>query len=185
MAGVTQVYFTEYQPDAEIALQQLRHDIFVKGDHKAPTKLELEYLLRMSPNEQEQEVTRMRIFHDKYNIYNHPSMVNARARIEELQRRMQQIDTLFLEDDGMGTSSILDIFHASPIWIPDNEQLVHTAYPAPLGVIQMVFGTIRPTHMQVESLWEQLSPNRCTSLYFLVYAEEYPTEWCFIYTTAD
>ena len=150
-------YFTAYQENINNALQELKQAVFRKGKygHTAQT------------NQEE--------------LSKYPQLKESIEKLKMLDEQrlaeygpIKTIDDLLEAFGEEGTHTIIDIDRISSK--PD----FGVAYPAPINVIEKIYGTKKPTHNDIASkegiLSEELNIERWQAVYVLVYDNGIPKE---------
>jgi hypothetical protein len=156
-------YFVPFQPDIKAVLDQLREDVFDKGEYLKPA-LFYGALMHQVGDQLEPNVV------DEVNI-----------AIEDFKKRPepQSIEELIEMNAEMGTHSIIDIHEIS------EEPGFGVIAPMPEKMVTNMFGTHRPNHSQIESKVDELFMNIRACYYVLVYKNDSPDEIFFIGFSGD
>lgn len=201
-------YYTPYRPDPEAALQELRADIFARGDYADPTG-PLEATLRrtarrfgLDPNspevrsgiENDVRVQRAAQTGDLSGLSRADQalvrQLRAMSQLAErlgatrpplIQSRPGSIEALLERAAESGTHSILDIEHTSA------QPGFGVASPLPMSARRRVFGTTEPTRDRVERHWPEIAEplSRWQARYVVVYQDGQPHELAFIGCSGD
>ena len=174
------LYFTPYQPNPADALATLRQHVYASGDfvnYLAEEKQRLQEILQEGGEAQEKWETKWEgVFGSRRNLAEQLQEV-----IDLLQQ--QTIDNLHLMDNGSGTHSILDIR-----FITDTDENF-SANPLASATLHTIFGVPQPTHEQAEIAYrtQSFAPFhwRWTALYFVIYRDGQPDEYCFCGISGD
>lgn len=168
-------YYVRHQPDVDAALQELRQDVFRRGEYETgPTEEELE-AIRANFSPQMKALYEMAKRWEQ-NKPPKPKPIGPPKTIEELVERKGE----------SGTHSILDINHIAAE--PEFGAL------APLSERQLLdfFGTAQPTREQVEKWGRRIVPvhdpplyRRWQGIYSTVYKEGVPDELYFEGASGD
>lgn len=150
-------YFTPYQENIEKALQELQQKVLESGKYGPASQFTPE-LLKQFPQLK-------------------ASADMLKTLDEQVLREfgpIKSIDDLREAFAEAGTHTIIDIERIS------TEPNIGIAYPAPRDIIQKIYGTIKPSHGDVESkhgcLSETLNIIRFQAVYLIVYEKDIPKE---------
>jgi len=107
-----------------------------------------------------------------------------REVLAQVQRRRGKgitIDSLREEQAEEGTGTVLDVFDLSEDREPG------FAAPAGAQALEEAFGTVKPSRELVDERWSGLagSLDRGDAVYFEVFEDGAPSEWCFVGCTGD
>jgi hypothetical protein len=156
MGATGWIYFTPYQSDVEKALQELREQVFHSGryEYHIGQALDLSAI-------------------DKWDAEG-----NARFQemVEAARQRAKTIDGLLEVVDYSGTHSILDVRHTSDT--PGHDVICSASQ----SQLMDWFGTGKPTRKTVEdnvaAFYDEAYP-----IFFVIYKDDVPDEFCFSGTT--
>lgn len=150
-------YFTPYQENIEIALRELQNKVFESGEYGPVSQFTPELL---------NQIPQLKATVDA-----------QKAFFEQMLKEfgpIKSIDDLREAFAEAGTHTIIDIERVSTK--PD----IGVAYPAPVEIVQKVYGTLKPSHQDVESkqgcLSEALNIERFQAVYVIVYENDIPKE---------
>jgi len=174
-------YFVPYQQDIEQALQQLREQVFASGDFLNHKAIEVEWLRAQDDQAYHEYQQRDREFWQSQEV--EPPETEARQqRIARLEQEQTTIAGLFLDDEGEGTHSILDIYALS------DTAAYHTAILLPLEKVQEIFGTEHPPHTMIELRMKEVmleAVGRWIGAYIVIWKDDQPDEIFFFGFSGD
>jgi hypothetical protein len=165
-------HFVPYQEDIEAALQQLRHTVFASGDYYRVDHSEYRSMteddMRMRLSDLDDEVRDI--------------ILDDWRQIKRL-KEPSTIEDLLGWNRESGTHSVLDMTRVTA------EPEFGTVSPLSADEIREHFGTLQPSHQQVEDWLENDGTSsvrsRWTGLYVIVYESGNPTEICFAGFSGD
>ncbi len=166
-------YFTKYQADINVALQEIRQQVFESGNYYKQDHSEWRNI--------EEEEMRQQLEGTEPEIYD--IMLEEWRKVKKLQEP-DSIERLLEWNQEAGTHSILDIYKGV-----STEPDFGTVSPLTNQQLLQIFGTMRPTHELIAD-WLQTDGlsqvrRRWRGVYFLVYENETPTEICFAGFSGD
>jgi len=169
-------HFVPYQEDIESALQKLRQQVFASGnyyrvdhsEYRNMTEEDMRKRLNEGRVELQEEVKEI--------------MLDDWRQIQRL-KEPTTIQELLRWNRESGTHSILDVTRVS------EEPEFATVSPLSAEELREHFGTLKPTHQQVE-VWLNNDDmfklrRRWIGLYIIVFEDENPTEICFAGFSGD
>ena len=175
--GATQwTYTTRFQPDINSALQELRQEVFARGEYHKPWEELRKFRadLESKPKDQLTDWERGWL---------------ATPPVEPPDPLPATIEELFEHNGESGTHSILDIFGTAEKREP------FRAAPVPNDVLLATFGTTRPTHEQLtcceeseeNEAWQEFLAylHRWEGFYFVVYKDNQPDGIVFVGCSGD
>jgi hypothetical protein len=170
--GATQwTYTVPYQPDINKALEELRQEVFAKGEYYKPWEELREFREKLEAKPKDQLTD-----HERDTL----AFLQTMPPLEPPDPLPATIEELLEQNGESGTHSILDIFGIS------ETGECFKAAPVPPDVLTATFGTTRPTREQLESCeesepWQEFLAylDRWEAFYFVVYAEGQPHEIVF------
>jgi hypothetical protein len=175
-------YFVPYQPNIDLALQELRYQVFhdefqdrellfSRAELLAQLNDELDHLETLYPDPQVRATLEQKFLDQKKRL----------TTPLDHQKVKKGINKLLKQSAEDGTHSILDIKNSSPQ--PEFGAV------APLSAIELqaVFGTEHPTRSMIEAKADQLMGlrERWSGTYIIVYHENQPTEIYFTGYSGD
>ena len=167
MGATEWTYTTRYQPDINRALQELREEVFARGEYYKPWEQLAKFRgeLEAKPRDQLTDWERGWL---------------ATPPVEPPDPLPATIEQLFEHNGESGTHTILDIFD-----IAEKSEAFRAA-PVPDDVLISTFGTTRPTHEQLgccqeseaNEAWQGFLAHldRWEAFYFVVYKDDQPDE---------
>lgn len=169
MGASSWIYFVPYQQDFYAALEQLRQDVFQRGD----------YLLLDDWDLMNEADERIAAGEDPTTV--HTDQLKQRAALP----KPDSIDELFEWNEDSGTHSILDMEGGL-----SDEVGFGTLSPLTDDQLLATFGTTMPTHQQVEQRmkdddWVGDLRSRWQGLYLVIYDGNSPSELCFAGYSGD
>lgn len=179
-------YFVPYQQDIGQALQQLREQVFASGDFVNHKAREVTWLRAKDDDTYQKEYQEM--VESWLSVGLKPLAYETRQeRIARLEQEQLTIAGLFLQDDGEGTHSILDIYTIRDK-ISDKREYNY-AIPLPLERVGAIFGTEKPSHEMIEAHLRALMMtetfDRWIGAYIIVWNDEQPSEIFFFGFSGD
>lgn len=190
-------YFVPYQTDVSVALQQLRADVFARGDYLYGDGLSKEErdriiektLPKLDPWIQkckeraatEPEPLRSRLIESAEKLKK--NLLKARSE-SSTQPQPKTIEKLLEVQAATGTHSILDIASVS------SKPKFGSISPLDRSKLLELFGSDTPTHAQVEEAYEsgcleELTSRRWQGIYIAVYHDGKPKEIFFAGCSGD
>ena len=177
-------YFVPYQPDFNMALKELKDEIFTKGQFEQP--------FNFDPNETEKNLEFLEsVYKDlPKEIRKHSDLMikSARGVIKKQQpkRVAKSIKDLIKQCGEEGTHSILDIEKVA------TEPGLRIITPMPKKKLIELFGTEQPTHDVVEKWSTRIDPphtkplyERWGGIYIIIYKNSQPIEIYFEGASGD
>ncbi len=172
-------YFAPYQEDVSRALQDLRQEVFEKGDY-LNMWLYLQWLI---------DEGRESYHHQYSGSRDYETVEKAFHRLEQEWERVskkppQTIEEVLAFNETNGTHSILDIEQVS------SSPQFRTVTPFAGKTLIKLFGTEKPTREQIEAmldkgrLWKYV-PGRWSAFYCIVYHDNAPHEFLFVGVSGD
>jgi hypothetical protein len=175
MGATGWAYFVPYQQDINIALQELKEDVFKQGEYEQPFDFnpkEFESSLDYLESRWQSLPDDVREHTDEF-----LEMARAVAKHQRPRRPPKSIKQLLKRCGAEGTHSILDIERVSPT------PAFGAIAPLPHDKLRDIFGTEQPTHDMVEKWSARIDPldakplyERWEGIYLIVYQDSEPVE---------
>jgi hypothetical protein len=164
-------YFTPYRDDVGQALQELRERVFREKAYGDPALSDMPFppaALAALPPEQRAAFEAMLAERNK--------LLEPLRALEAQRPEPRTIEELLEQQAESGTHSILDITEG----LSDGPDF-GTAFPMPQDMLRELFGTLQPTHEQVEAKAMERSEDldRWQCWYVVVYRDGAPSEMYF------
>jgi hypothetical protein len=168
-------YFVPYQPDIQQALQQLREDIFKRGE------FEQNYMTGSYYREYLAE------WEDIYEADSESLTILRKfaALCDDEIPIPKTIDEAIAATSESGTHSIIDVSEVTEMTCDDDG---YGIYPIAQEDVLRIFGTLQPTHAQVEAIdsdREGVRYGRFQGFYIVVYKDGEPNEIYFEGASGD
>lgn len=201
MGGSLWHYFVPHDDDVSAALQQLRRDVFARGDYESDTKMtpeERKALFddvrpELDPWVQKTKELSTGLPPDLADLYvgaaEHirSELMKDDVDLGEDEKKPETIEELLEMRAESGTSSILNITHVS------DEPEFCAVSPMPVERVREIFGTDKPTRKMVESKVgcpeladdDPVIMEGWQGYYFTVYRDGRPHEIFFVGSSGD
>ena len=160
MGATGWTYTTRYQPDINKALQELREEVFAKGEYYKPWEELAKFRAELEAKPKDQ-------------LTDWESSWLATPPVAPPNPLPGTIEQLFEHNGESGTHTILDIFGLA------EKPEIFRAAPVPDDVLIATFGTTRPTHEQLGCL-EESEANEAWQE-FLAYFERWEAFYLVVY----